>query len=134
MQDEDVRHVLFLLGRRQREVAERQKGDERHVVGDQHRADEGDVDERQRERAQIARHGDDLARKDREKLDVAQRRHHRQRQKQAGEGAQVKIAEVCRVRRHKTGADCRRQYCHAQHRVAFAEPKYSCHCTPCRIS
>lgn len=133
LQDEDVRHVLFLLGSRQRKVAERQKGDERHVVGDQHRADEGDVDKRQRERAQIARHGDDLARQNREELDVAQRRHNRQRQKQAGEGAQVKIAEVCRVRRHKTGADCRRQYCHAQHRVAFAEPKYSCHRKPCRI-
>ena len=133
MQDEDVRHVLFLLGSRQRKVAERQKGDERHVVGNQHRTDEGDVDERQCERAQIARHGDDLARKNREEFDVAQRRHHRQRQKQAGEGAQVKIAEVCRVRRHKAGADCCRQNRHAQHDVAFAEPKYSCHCKPYRI-
>ena len=133
MQDEDVRHVLFLLRRRQREVTERQKGDERHVVGNQHRADEGNVHQRQRERAQIARHGDDFARQNREELDVAQRCHHRQRQKQAGEGAQVKIAEIRRVRRHKAGADCRRQNRYAQHDVAFAEPKYSCHCKPYRI-
>ena len=37
------RHILFLARGVQDEVAERQEGQERHIVGNQHRADKGDV-------------------------------------------------------------------------------------------
>lgn len=47
LHDERKNHILFFLGVREHEIAEGQKGQKRHVVGDQHRADKGDVHERQ---------------------------------------------------------------------------------------
>ena len=46
LHDEGERHVLFFARRGQNEVTERQEGEKRHVVGDQHGAEEGDVHER----------------------------------------------------------------------------------------
>lgn len=39
------RHILLLTGGAQHEIAERQERKKRHIVGDKHRADKGDVDE-----------------------------------------------------------------------------------------
>ena len=46
LHDERENHVLFFLRIREYEIAEGQKGQERHIVGNQHRTDEGYVHER----------------------------------------------------------------------------------------
>jgi len=42
LQHEQICHIFFLLRYRQSEIAQRQKGNQCHVVGNDHRADEGD--------------------------------------------------------------------------------------------
>lgn len=46
LHDERENHILFFLRFREYEIAKGQKGQERHIVGDQHRAEKGDVHER----------------------------------------------------------------------------------------
>ncbi len=46
LHDERENHVFFFLRVRQNEIAEGKKGQESHVVGNQHRAEKGDVHER----------------------------------------------------------------------------------------
>ena len=80
-------------------VAQRKKGQKRHIVGDEHGADEGDVHQRHHRRAQIPETADDILGQGVEESDIAQRLDHRQRTEQAGQGAEVKIAQVFSVRR-----------------------------------
>ena len=44
LQDEHRRHIALGPGGREHKIAERQKGQKRHVVGDEHGAEEGDAD------------------------------------------------------------------------------------------
>ena len=46
LHDEGECHVLFLVRGAEDVIAQRQKGQQRHVVGDEHRADEGDINQR----------------------------------------------------------------------------------------
>ena len=47
LHDERERQMLFIARRWQHEIAQRQKRQQRHVVGDKHGADERDVRQRQ---------------------------------------------------------------------------------------
>ena len=44
LHDECKGHILFFAGGMENEIAQRQEGQKRHIVGDQHRADKGDID------------------------------------------------------------------------------------------
>ena len=45
LHNEGKSHIFLLSRRRKDEISERQKGQQRHIVGDQHRADKGYVDQ-----------------------------------------------------------------------------------------
>ena len=69
----------------QNEEAERQEGEQRHVVCDQHRADEGDVDQSKHRKAQIAEALYDLLRYRVEESYVTQSTHHRKNAEKTGQ-------------------------------------------------
>ena len=49
-------HVVLFVGGAEYEITQRQKGQQRHIVGDQHGADEGDVHQHQNGQPCIAKH------------------------------------------------------------------------------
>ena len=117
LQDERDGHIAFLARRVQHEIAQRQERDERHVVGDEHRADERDIDQRQHAQPRVPEQLDDPAGEDIEKVDVPQRAHHRQYAEKAGERLEIKIVQIGAVGRHDERCDQRGEHGHAQHGV-----------------
>ena len=117
LHDKSKRHIFLLARRRKDEISERQKGKQRHIVGNQHGPQKGDVDECQHGRARIFEHGHDLLGKQGKETDVSERADHRQRTKQAGERLKIEIFEILRIGRHdksRHGGGKRR---HAKHDV-----------------
>jgi len=106
LHNEGERHILFLVGRMQNEVSQRQEGQERHIVGYEHRADEGDVDQRQHAHPRCSEAGDDLLRQGVEKAYVFQRADHRQHAEKAGQGLEVEISDIFGVDRHRKSRQC----------------------------
>lgn len=98
LQNEDERHVLFLLAREKDETGERQESQERHVVRYQHGAEKSDIGQAEDAGAEIPREGDHLFRENGEEPNVPECTDHGEGGKQASEGRPVKIGEICRVR------------------------------------
>ena len=121
MQNKEVSHIFFLPSYRKGEVAEGQEGDERHIVGNNHRADEGYNDKKQKKGPQIPRHIHKLSCKDCEKLDVSQGANHRQSEKKAGEGFPVEIAEVTFIGRYQKAGHRRRQSRYEKNKIFLDE-------------
>lgn len=121
LHNEHERHVLLHARKAQHEVAKRQKGQKCHVVADEHRADKGHVHQRQHRHAQRARALHDLAREHREKANILERTHHSQGTEQTRQRAQVKIPDVCSVRRHDDSRDGSTCGSDQQHRVLLSK-------------
>ena len=107
LHDECKNHVLFFLRIRQNEIAEWQKGQERHVVGDQHRADKGYVHERQnRASCRLENFYRPLCEKV-EKVYVFESADDGERRQKAGKRVEIEIAQILFVgRNEKTRYDC----------------------------
>lgn len=99
LHDKGKRHFLLVLCCVQNIVAERQKGQQRHIVGDQHRAEERDDDQREHRGAQSRKAAHDIPRQRVKKADVAERVDDGKRTEQACQRAEIKIAEIRPVRR-----------------------------------
>lgn len=69
LHDKRERHIFLLSRGGKREIAERQKRDERHIVGDKHRADERNANERDNACARVFEFLHDGTRGDIEKSD-----------------------------------------------------------------
>ena len=76
LHDKGERHVLLLTCGCQNEEAERQKGEERHVVRNQHRADKGNVHKREHAHPRVFEKLHTLAREQIKETDVFERTHH----------------------------------------------------------
>ena len=83
LKDEDKRHIPFLSGGGEHQIPQRQERNQRHIVGDQHGADEGDVAQGDGRRAGIARQTDDLPSQNGKEVNVLQGADHCQRAEQA---------------------------------------------------
>ena len=121
MQDEDVRGVFFAVRTLQDNVSERQERDERHVVRDEHGADERDVDKGDSRKAQIFRERDDFLCADVEEFYLFQRAYDGERAKQAGYGSVVDVGEVFSVRRHDERGDEREDCGDSEDGIALHE-------------
>ena len=94
LHDEGKGHVFVLARRMQNEEAERQEGQKRHVVGDEHRPQEGDVNECQHAHPRVFEALDDALREDIEKANVFERTYDGQHAEQAGQSFEIQIAEI----------------------------------------
>jgi len=120
LQDEDGGQILFAAGKGENEITQRQEGDQRHIVGNQHGADEGDIDQRQRCGARRAGENDDAVRQDGEKVDVFQRADDRQSNKQAAQRFEIIVFQILLIRRHDAGGERRQHKGDDEHSV-FAQ-------------
>ena len=82
-------------------VAQRQEREQRHVVCDEHGAEEGDPHEREDAGAGVPEEAHDVLRKDVEEPDVLQRGDDGEGAEEAGEGLVVDISGIARVRRNE---------------------------------
>ena len=119
---EDEGGVLASAAGGQRVVAERQEGDERHVVRHDHRTEVSDEHQRERHPAHIAEGGNDLARHPFEKPALFEGADHREGAEQAGEGVEVEIIRVAGVRGHENAGHSRRDHRDDEHDMALREP------------
>ena len=119
LHDEHERRQLFVAARLQHEVPERQKSDERHIIRHDHRAEEGDEHERQRDVAHIFEAAHDDVRHPDEKADIFERRHDGERAKKTCQRAPVEIVRIRLVKGHEDAGDPRRDQRHQQHDVAL---------------
>ena len=99
LHDEGKGHVALLAGGGKHQITQRQKGQQRHVVGNEHGADEGDIHQRQNTHAGVFEALDHLSGQHIEEVDILQRTDHRQHAEQARQRFQVKIAQIRTVRR-----------------------------------
>ena len=108
LQNEHQRHIALAPRRGEDKISQRQEGDQRHIVGNQHGTDERDIRQRKRRRTGVARQTDDAPCENGKKVYVLQRTDDRQRAEQAAERFQIEIAPVLRVRRHQQRGHNRR--------------------------
>ena len=127
LHDEDERHVFFLSCGRQNEKSEGQEGQERHVVADQHRPKERDINQCDGGNAKIACAVYDLSGEDGEELNIFECADDCERAKQAGQRFPVKIIGVLRIGRHDTGRRDGKDDCNAQNDVFADEGKQLFH-------
>jgi len=99
LHDKGERHVFLLAGGFQNKKSQRQEGQQRHVVGDEHGSDEGDVHQRQNAQPGVFEALDDFPRQHIEKIDVLQRTDHGENAEQTGQCLEIKIAEIGLIRR-----------------------------------
>ena len=122
LQDEYQRHIPLSPRRGKHEIAQRQKRDQRHIVGNQHGADKRNPHQRQRGGPGIAREPDNPPGQNGKKMNILQRTDHGQRAEKTAKGLYIKVTGVLRVRRHqKCGNRCRRE-CDDQHGVLANPP------------
>ena len=107
LQNERDRHVLFLAGGRKHEIAQRQERQQRHIVGDEHGTDEGDIHQRQHAHAGVSEQLNDAPGKDIEELNVLERADYRQHAEQAGQGLHVEVTQILRIHRHHNAGEQR---------------------------
>ena len=122
LQDKDIRHVPLLFCDGEGKVAERQKGDERHVIRDEHAAEKGDVNERKREHAQIPVRRTMRRAKMEKNLISRSAQTTASVRKQAAKRSPVEIAEIFRVRRNEHARHDRRRCRRTEHGVFLQEP------------
>ena len=107
LQDENGGHIPFGARGNEDEIAERKKGQESHVVGNEHGADESDADQRDRCKAQISGQYDQPFGEAGEKADVFERADDCEHAKEAGDGFEVDVGTVGGVRRDDKRRDDR---------------------------
>ena len=117
LEDKNRSHISLALCGVQHEVSQGQKGQKRHIVGDQHRTDEGDVNQRDHGCAEVSCEADDLARQHREESNILQRAYNCKHRKQAGKRFPIEVAFVGFVGRHNARGDDRQCKGNAKHGV-----------------
>ena len=109
LENEQQRGVLFLPCDGEDEPAQREKGQQGGIVGQEHGAEHGDDHQR---RAYAPDGGKGVYHplgKGGKDIQIPQRAHHRQNTEQAGEGLEVIIPQICAVGRNEESGRCRRQ-------------------------
>ena len=123
LHDKDECHILLLFRGGQNEKSEWEEGQKRHIVADEHRAEERDVNQGKHRDAKISRAIHDLSCKDGEKSDVLQRANNRERAKEAGQRFPIEIIRVLCIGCDDTGCYDREHDRNGQNDVAAEQMK-----------
>ena len=105
LHDKGKGHVLLLSGGGEHEVSQGQEGQQCHVVGNEHGANEGDVDQCQNAEPGIAEALNDFLSQNVEEADVLQGTDYSQNAEQAGQGLEIEIAQIGAVNGNDGGCD-----------------------------
>ena len=119
LHDEGEGGQLLVPARVEHEVAEGQEGDQRHVVGHDHRPEIGDEHEREHDVAHIFEPPHDDVRQPREELDVLEGGDDGERAEKAGERLPVEIVEIFPVEGDENTGDARGGERHEEHDAAL---------------
>jgi len=102
----------------QNDVTQGQKGQQRHIIGNQHGTEEGYVHQRQNGQPEVFRNGHDLFGDAGEEADVPQGAYHSEGAEEAGQGPGIEIGQIFQIRRYDHGGTQREGCGDRQHRVA----------------
>ena len=117
LHDEGKSHVFLLSRCRENKIAERQECQKCHIIGNQHRSDEGDVNQCQNGGTGIACQGHNSARQDGEKFDVAQSADNSQGAEKAGQRFEIGILQILRIGGNDAGGDGSQCQCNTKNSV-----------------
>ena len=101
LQNVSHRHIFFLARCVQDKKSERQKGQQSHVVCNQHRADKGDINESKHGKPCVFKVFYNFSCNSVEKPDVSQSAHHSENAEKTGESLEIKIRKIKTVRRNE---------------------------------
>ena len=119
LHDEYECGVLLFAARGQRKPAERQEGNERHVVGHDHGAEIRHENEREGDAAHVSERGDDPGRQPLEEVPLFECGNDGERTEKAGQRVKIEIIRISRIRRHETACHRRRNDGDDQNGVAL---------------
>ena len=105
LKNEYICHISLIAGAVQDDVAQRKEGEQCHVIGDEHGTDEGDVHQGNGGKTEVLCEAYDLFRTDIEETDLPEGADHGKGTEKAGQGTEVKVAEIRGVRRYDDGRD-----------------------------
>ena len=117
------------MGHAQHHHREGHKGQQRHIVGDQHGAEKAQQHQHQPQETDRPGLGAEPVGQHGKNPGVAQPGHHHHQAVQQRQGAKINIAPVGPVRRHKEAADQRRQKGDAEGQLLFYKVFYPAHST-----
>ena len=100
LHDKGERHVFLLARGGKNIVAKGQKREERHVIGNEHGADKGDVYQGEHAHPCGFAHVYDARGKHVKEVDILQRTHHCQNAKQATQGLKIEVLHIGAVDRN----------------------------------
>ena len=120
LENEQQRGVLFLPCDGEDEPAQRKKGQQGSIVGQEHGAEHGDDHQRRAYAPDGGKGVHHPLGKSGKDIQIPQRAHYRQNAEQAGEGLEVIISQICAVGRNEESGRCRRQQGDDQHGVGAA--------------
>ena len=103
LQDEYICHISLIAGAVQDQIAQRQEGEQCHVIGDEHGTDEGDIHQGNGGKTEVLCKAYDLFRTDIEETDLPESTDHGKGTEKAGKGTEVKVADVRCIRRYDDG-------------------------------
>ena len=109
LENEQQRGVLFLPCDGEDEPAQRKKGQQGSIVGQEHGAEHGDDHQRRAYAPDGGKGVHHPLGKSGKDIQIPQRAHYRQNTEQAGEGLEVIIPQICAVERNEESGRCRRQ-------------------------
>ena len=118
LHDEGKRQIAHFVRCGKHEKAKGQKGQECHIVGDQHRADKGDIHQCQNTPSRVSEQHNDPSGENIKEINVFECADHSQHAKEAGQGLDVKIFEVFLVGRNDQACNQRRTKGNTHHGVA----------------
>ena len=130
LHDERKRHVFLLLCRLQNHKSKRQEREKRHIVGKEHRPDEGDVDERQHTELRVFAKPNDPACQRDEEFHVAKCANAGERAEKTGQRLEIEITEIFGIGRNGNGRDDCRADGDRKHGIGAQKIAY---CRGCRM-
>lgn len=101
LHNERENHIFIFLRIRQNEIAEGQKGQKRHIVGNQHRADKGDIHERQNRTSCRFENFNRPLCEEVEKVYVFESADDGKRRQKAGKCVKIEITQILLIGRNK---------------------------------
>ena len=116
-------HVFFLARGGKNKVTKRQECQQRHIVGNEHGADEGNIHQGQNTEPGIAEALNDPLGQDVEKANILQSADHRQHAKQTSQGLYIEISQISLIHRHEYRCHHRRGERNEHNRIGFHKIK-----------
>ena len=123
LHNEGKGHILALTGGSQHQGSQGQESQQRHIVGDQHRSNKGDIHQRQNADPGVFAEFYNVSCQHIEIPHISKGANHCQHTEKAGQGLKIKVVYVFSIHRHEDRCEnCRKKGDH--HHSIFADKSH----------